>query len=549
MTKPRVYSYLRFSDPRQSAGSSIDRQTAYARQWAAAHDLALDESLSMRDEGLSAYHQRHIKQGALGVFLEAVSAGTISPGSVLIVEALDRLSRAEPIVAQAQLAQIINAGITVVTASDGREYNREGLKAQPMDLVYSLLLMIQAHKESETKSVRVKASIRRLCEQWIAGTYRGPINNGHDPAWVRRSGQGWELVEEHVAAVRRTVELFRAGEGATRIIRELNAHGLKLAPKGGAASSIYKLLRLPALYGAKRLEIDGQEYTMFDYYPALMTADEWAELQHLLGDRSRRRGRGDIVGLITGMKRTFCGYCGAAVVAQNLMTRNKRPDGIPQDGHRRLTCQRNAHAHECPVPGTCSVVPVEHALLAWCSDQMNLTAITEGGPDLQTPRARLAKLRLEITQVERQIAKITDALLDDDGPAPVAFARRARDLEAQLEQLNTEATATERELAAVASRSTTPALASAWSALAERALGMDHDARLQIRNMVADTFERIVILHAGADPYANGPKPITIQLISKTGAGRVLNIHRKTGALLDARTTAPDIPDAPDPYA
>ena len=174
MSKPRVYSYLRFSDPRQSSGSSIDRQTAYARKWAAEHDLALDESLSMRDEGLSAYHQRHVKQGALGAFLEAVSAGTIAPGSVLIVEALDRLSRAEPIVAQAQLAQIINAGITVVTASDGREYNREGLKAQPMDLVYSLLLMIQAHKESETKSVRVKASIRRLCEQWVSGPARGP---------------------------------------------------------------------------------------------------------------------------------------------------------------------------------------------------------------------------------------------------------------------------------------------------------------------------------------------------------------------------------------
>mgnify|MGYP000971183411 CR=1 FL=1 len=89
-------------------------------------------------------------------------------------------------------------------------------------------------------------------------------------------------------------------------------------------------------------------------------------------------------------------FCGAAVVAQNLMTRNKLPDGRPQDGHRRLTCQRNAHAHECPVPGTCSVVPVENALIAWCSDQMNLTAITEGGPNLQAPRARLAQLRVVV---------------------------------------------------------------------------------------------------------------------------------------------------------
>jgi hypothetical protein len=39
---------------------------------------------------------------------------------------LDRLSRAEPIQAQAQLTQTINAGITVVTASDGLEYIQPG---------------------------------------------------------------------------------------------------------------------------------------------------------------------------------------------------------------------------------------------------------------------------------------------------------------------------------------------------------------------------------------------------------------------------------------
>lgn len=76
---------------------------------------------------------------------------------MLIVEGLDRLSRAEPILAQAQLAQIINAGVTVITAGDSRECSRETLKANPMDLVYSLRVMIHAHKESATKSKRVTA--------------------------------------------------------------------------------------------------------------------------------------------------------------------------------------------------------------------------------------------------------------------------------------------------------------------------------------------------------------------------------------------------------
>lgn len=124
--KAKVYSYLRFSDPKQAAGSSADRQMEYARCWAAERGMTLDSELSMQDAGLSAYHQRHITRGALGLFLQAIDDARIPAGSVLVVEGLDRLSRAEPIQAEAQLAQIINAGITVVTASDGREYNREG---------------------------------------------------------------------------------------------------------------------------------------------------------------------------------------------------------------------------------------------------------------------------------------------------------------------------------------------------------------------------------------------------------------------------------------
>ena len=119
---------------------------AYVAQWAAEHGLLLDETLSLRDEGLSAYHQRHIKSGALGVFLVAFEQGRVPTGSLLRVEGLDRLSRAEPIQAQAQPAQIVNAEITVVTPSDGKKYSREHPKGNPMDLVYSLLVMIRAHE-------------------------------------------------------------------------------------------------------------------------------------------------------------------------------------------------------------------------------------------------------------------------------------------------------------------------------------------------------------------------------------------------------------------
>ncbi|KVK86289.1 hypothetical protein WS90_08465 [Burkholderia cepacia] len=45
-----------------------------------------DASLSLQDEGLSAYHQRHVRQGALGGLLRAVKDGQMPTGSVLIVQ-------------------------------------------------------------------------------------------------------------------------------------------------------------------------------------------------------------------------------------------------------------------------------------------------------------------------------------------------------------------------------------------------------------------------------------------------------------------------------
>lgn len=528
---------MRFSDPKQSAGSSADRQAEYAQRWALARGLELDAALSMRDEGLSAYHQRHVTQGALGAFLAAITEGRIADGSVLIVEGLDRLSRAEPILAQAQLSQIISAGITVVTASDGREYNRTTLKAQPMDLVYSLLVMIRAHEESDTKSKRVRAAVRRQCEGWIAGTYRGVIRNGKDPAWVKWTGTAFELIPERVEAILFAIEQFRLGEGGKRVLQALTAQGLKLTDGGSGSANFYKAIRLPALKGIKRMEVGGEAYELHDYYPRLLSDTAWAELQHLATERHRRRGRGDIVGLITGLNIAYCGYCGQATVAQNLMARVK-PDGTLADGHRRLICCGYSQGNSCPVPGSTSVVPIERAILAYCSDQLNLTALLSGDGRDAALRTRLATLRTEIDQTEKQIARVTDAMLSDDAP-PAAFARKARELEANLNQLTAEATSTEHELATLA-RNETPNLAETWATLAERANAMDREARLQVRQLVADTFSKITIYHTGTDPYAEGKKhPIEVKLTAKGGQSRTLRVNRRTGAYSTSDDYAP----------
>lgn len=524
----RVYSYLRFSDPRQATGSSADRQLQYAQRWAAEKGLDLDESLSLRDEGLSAYHQRHVKQGALGVFLQAVEDGRIADGSVLVVEGLDRLSRAEPIQAQAQLAQIINAGITVVTASDGREYNRAGLKAQPMDLVYSLLVMIRAHEESDTKSKRVKAAIRRQCEGWVAGTYRGIIRNGKDPQWLHWDGQAFQLVPERVEGLRLVIELFRQGYGSVRIIREMTERGLAVTTKGITALQVHRLVRLPALMGIKVLELDGETYRLEGYYPPILTADEFADLSLQVESRVRRKGKGEIPGLVTGLGITYCGYCGTAVVGQNVMHRAKS-DGSLSDGHRRLICVGYSHNSGCPIGGSCSVVPIEKALMSYCTDRMNLSSLLEGNDQSQQLQVRLSTAKAEAALIEQQLERVSEALLAaEGGAAPLIFVRKARELEDLHAAKLKEVSQAERELVAVSNRDQ-PGLAEAWERLASGVEMLDFDARMKVRHLVRETFERIVVYHHGMQASSREGKVIDLLLVGKGGQPRLLRIDRKTG--------------------
>jgi Resolvase, N terminal domain len=144
---PKAYSYLRFSTPEQAKGDSFRRQTSMAQQWCLKNGHALDESTSFKDLGVSAFRGNNLKVGRLGDFLEAVRAGAIPSNSTLLVEALDRVTRLEPLDALDVLRSITREGITVVTLNDGRFYTEESLRTNFVDLMVSLMMFLSARGE------------------------------------------------------------------------------------------------------------------------------------------------------------------------------------------------------------------------------------------------------------------------------------------------------------------------------------------------------------------------------------------------------------------
>ncbi|MBL4797214.1 MAG: recombinase family protein [Oleispira sp.] len=554
----RLYSYIRFSTAEQAEGSSSTRQAEYAAKYAAENGLTLDESLSMRDEGLSAYHQTHIKKGALGVFLRAIEDGLIPEGSTLIIEALDRLSRAEPIISQALLSQIINAGITVVTASDGKRYDRESLKANPMDLVYSLLVLIRAHEESDTKSKRVNAAIRIACEAWISGTKRAHIRNGKPPKWYRETGNVgaplFEIIPERAEVLREAIALYVEGWSGVRIGRKLNDEGKTYTGKKLIGNYIYKIIARSDLIGSKSIEVEGEVYELKDYYPPILTPEEYEALQNKMRNRPAAAKSG-IPGIVTNLNLCRCGYCGASVAGVNYIGR-ARADGVLAEGHRRLICNEYNSNKTCVVGSSIKAGIVERAIMNYCCDQMNIADLTGQTNKSDDVKNKLNKIESEIAESSKMIDKLTDALLQTDTP-PIALMRKQRELEEIVRKLEEKRLALSQQMR-INHSAVNSDLLEEWQALVVDAVGLDYEARMKVRGLVSRTFERIELYVRGfaanktgaagriavevfekklgiAPDFGTGKVnehqgPVDLVLRFRGGAVRLLRIDRNSGA-------------------
>jgi len=158
---------------------------------------------------------------------------------------------------------------------------------------------------------------------------------------------------------------------------------------------------------------------------------------------------------------------------------------------------------------------------------MNLTRLLEGDGGTAAIGAQLASARQRVAEFEAQVQRVTDALLVDDGDAPAAVLRRLRELESRLVSERRDVDSFKHHLVASAAN-VTPAPSDAWRELVRGVEDLDYDARLMARQLVADTFSRIVIYQSGFNPDTDS-KSIGLVLVAKRGSTRLLHVDRATG--------------------
>ena len=325
----KAYSYSRVSSGKQRTGSGLSRQIALAETWAERHGLQLDSSLQLSDAGRSAYKGKHLN-GALGRFLQLAQSGQIEHGSVLLVEAIDRLSRLEPLDGlQDVIFALVRAGIRIVTLEDGAEYSRKTITDDTTKLIVLVVKIGEAHRYGKRLATRVGAAHLKREEDLQAGV---PRSVGLLPFWISRDKNDQLQLNDNAKTVQLIYRLSQAGKGGHQIARELNQLGLLTTQgKTWSGNNVNRLFTKPAVCG--ELVFRGKTYPNF--YPPAVSREQYEAASHRRAQNPGRRGgfgSADQMHWI-GQGLTCCAECGGSMGVNS---------GTNRDGSRRnyLRCRR-----------------------------------------------------------------------------------------------------------------------------------------------------------------------------------------------------------------
>jgi DNA invertase Pin-like site-specific DNA recombinase len=321
---PAAYSYVRFSSAHQATGDSVRRQTQFRERWLADHpDAVLDTSLRMSDYGRSAFKRINRDTYALARFVECIKSGRVEPGSFLLVENLDRLSREDAGEATELFLSIVNKGVVVVQLSPVvMEFRRP---VNMHSLMFAIVELSRGHSESAIKSERGRSYWAR--KQREADPAR--IVTRKLPGWIRCVDGKLVLDEAGAAVVRRIFTLARDGHGSKAIAERLNADGIPVLgrmemalrgqghllpadkekrPVRWSATVVGHILRSRATIGeyvpyAGRKDQAGAPVP--SYFPAVIDPETFAAAQNAIATRWKvgRGRRGKYVNLFSGMLR------------------------------------------------------------------------------------------------------------------------------------------------------------------------------------------------------------------------------------------------------
>ncbi|EIU6866821.1 MULTISPECIES: recombinase family protein [Vibrio] len=375
--KPTIITYLRYSSKQQADGLSEYRQSEinrkFVEKFCAEHEVDLNEVISLKDLGVSAYRGLNLTLGSFSQTIKKFKSGEIGKkfnedgeiNTYLIVESLDRITRTGPFKSTQIFTELLEyTNIVVLADGEKKIYSKKSIDSTHgmMDLFMALVSLQRSHSESSMKEFRSRKSWEKkredllgyftLPEEERKGLERPKNATAMCPFWLRakKDGRGYEFIPENKKVMDFLIEKLLDGNGMTRSVRLLNDEIDKgtLKPKLKKANRKTRHFRAAAYSGLFNSEVstvkgdylltesyyptdDDVEQGKYpekhlgkrvrkeiavlkNYYPALMTESQAAYIRSLMGERRSKGTKPNkaIKNLAQGILR--CPHCNSTYI-------------------------------------------------------------------------------------------------------------------------------------------------------------------------------------------------------------------------------------------
>lgn len=406
-----VYSYIRFSTRKQLEGDSLRRQREDGEAWVRRHGHTLADK-ELHDLGVSAFRGKNLDgTNKLAVFLEDIKAGRVKPGSILLVENLDRLSRAGIKEARKVFEAILEAGVQVAVLRPHEQvFTLDSVNADPMALMAPLWSFHLAWMESKNKADR----LRRLWDKKRAtAAEKGPGYkfDKRGPSWL-----DWDddkkvfVMNKWAEAVRFIFEMTAEGSGQRSVLAGLVE---KFRGRRWNTSFVQKVLADRAVLGERQPKTSDDKgnrvavgKVIVGYYPAVVSEELWYRAQATKANNLKAKGpKGKFVNLFTGLVRNA--HDRQPMHVQ--VGRAKRDNGVYVQ--RRLVSYGHTSRVPDADPVTVAYPEFEAVLLR------HLSELRAEDLESKTGQSELKAKEQELAGVQKHLARLEDDMANpsDDG--------------------------------------------------------------------------------------------------------------------------------------
>src|SRR6185503_11923268 len=400
-TAKTAFSYIRFSTPEQAKGDSLKRQKEASAKWCKQNGYTLSNTVFF-DAGVSGRTGKHLAvdkagraKGELKRFLQLVEDGTIQPGSILLVENFDRISRLPPVESMSLFLGIITAGIGIVfTASyEQRIITKELLNKESYALQMVMGECIRAYEESRRKSEMVTKAKKTKRDEILTGKV---VTHNNVPKYFTFDKEKNKYHHnDNTKVVTEIVDDYLAGNSLYSIATKLNE---KMTPpfrygSQWSACSVRAILRNKALIG----EFMGNP----KFLPKIVEKEDFARVQVQLNRNKGFAGQtGELINIFRGI--CFC-TCGKAmsVLSNSKDYRTKKKWKHP---YRYLRCSKVGTGKNCDHRKVIKLEPIEDEFFGvfLLQDPRQMLGNTDN--------AELKRLKTQRTQHQANIDRISDEI-------------------------------------------------------------------------------------------------------------------------------------------